>query len=135
MSGKARILDGWHYGDRHAAHQESGKNDTMNPLNSIPVAIVSCVVLAIIVIVISGFNEFSLARWLHILSGIMWIGLLYYINVAQIPALAVAAADKGGPGGAGITKYVGAACVAGFRWAAVATWLTGALAERSLLSV
>ena len=36
----------------------------------------------------------------------MWIGLLYCVNVAQIPALAAAAADKGGPGGAGITKYV-----------------------------
>jgi hypothetical protein len=34
----------------------------------------------------------------------MWVGLLYYVNVAQIPALAAAAADKGGPGGAGITK-------------------------------
>jgi len=75
----------------------------MNPLNSIPAAIVSGVVLAIIVIAIipgSGFNEFSLTRWLHILSGIMWIGLLFYVNVAQIPALTVAAADKGGPGGA-----------------------------------
>ena len=73
----------------------------MNPFNPIPAAIASGVVLAIIVIVIipdSSFNEFSLARWLHILSGIMWIGLLYYVNVAQIPALVVAAADKGGPG-------------------------------------
>jgi hypothetical protein len=49
----------------------------------IPAAIVSGGVLAIIVLVIVpglGFNEFSLARWLHILSGIMWIGLLYYVN-------------------------------------------------------
>ena len=101
----------------------------MNPLNSIPAAIISGVVLAIIVIVIipgTGFNEFSLTRWLHILSGIMWIGLLYYVNVAQIPALAVAAADKGGPGGAGITKYVAPRVLLWFRWAAVMTWLTGA---------
>jgi hypothetical protein len=79
----------------------------MNPLNSVPGAILSGVVLAIIVFVVipgQGFNELSLARWLHILSGVMWIGLLYYFNVAQIPALAAAAADKGGPGGAGITK-------------------------------
>jgi len=101
----------------------------MNPLNSIPAAIVSGVVLAIIVIAIipgSGFNEFSLTRWLHILSGIMWIGLLFYVNVAQIPALTVAAADKGGPGGAGITKYVAPRVLLWFRWAAVMTWLTGA---------
>ena len=49
MSGKTR--SGWHYGDRHAVHQESGRNDTMNPLNSIPAAIASGVVLAIIVFV------------------------------------------------------------------------------------
>ena len=101
----------------------------MNRLSSIPAAIVSGVVLAIIVFVIvpgAGFNELSLARWVHILSGIMWVGLLYYVNVAQIPALAAAAADKGGPGGAGITKYVAPRVLLWFRWAAVATWLTGA---------
>ena len=87
----------------------------MNPLNSIPAGIVIGVVLAIIVFVImpgSGFNELSLARWLHILSGVMWVGLLYYVVVAQIPALAAAAADKGGPGGAGITQVRRAARVA-----------------------
>ena len=101
----------------------------MNPLSSVPAAIVSGVALAIMVFVItpgSGFNELSLARWLHILSGIMWIGLLYYVNVAQVPALAAAAADTGGPGGAGITKYVAPRVLLWFRWAAVATWLTGA---------
>jgi uncharacterized membrane protein len=44
--------------------------------------------------------------WLHVLSGITWIGLLYYFNFVQVPALAEAASDEGGPGGAGITKYV-----------------------------
>ena len=46
--------------------------------------------------------------------------------MVQIPALAVAAADKGGPGGAGITKYVAPRALWWFRWAALATWLTGA---------
>ena len=101
----------------------------MNPLNSIPAGIILGVLLAIIVFVVipgSGFNELSLARWLHILSGVMWVGLLFYVAVAQIPALAAAAADKGGPGGAGITKYVAPRVLLWFRWAAVATWLTGA---------
>jgi uncharacterized membrane protein len=101
----------------------------MNPLNSISAGITIGVLLAILVPVIvpgSGFNEFSLPRGLHILSGIMWVGLLYYSNVAQIPGLAAAAADKGGPGGAGITKYVAPRVLLWFRWAAVATWLTGA---------
>jgi len=100
----------------------------MNPLTSVPAAIITGVVVAIITLILipgGGFNELSLARWLHILSGIMWIGLLYYFNVAQIPALAAAAADKGGPGGAGITKYVAPRALFWFRWAALATWLTG----------
>jgi uncharacterized membrane protein len=55
----------------------------------------------------------------------MWIGLLYYFNVVQVPGLAVAAADTGGPGGAGVSKYIAPRALLWFRWAAVATWLTG----------
>ena len=101
----------------------------MNPLNSVRGAIISGFVVAIIVMFVitpNGWLELSLARWLHILSGVMWIGLLWYFNVVQIPALGVAAADKGGPGGAGITKYVAPRALFWFRWAALATWLTGA---------
>jgi uncharacterized membrane protein len=101
----------------------------MNPLNSIPASIITGVVLAIVVLVVIpgyGYSDLSLARWLHILSGITWIGLLYYFNVVQTPALAAAAADKGGPGGAGITKYLAPRALLWFRWAAIATWITGA---------
>jgi uncharacterized membrane protein len=45
----------------------------------------------------------------------------------QTPGLAAAAADKGGPGGAGITKYIAPRALLWFRWAAVLTWATGAL--------
>ncbi|MFO1428002.1 MAG: urate hydroxylase PuuD [Steroidobacteraceae bacterium] len=93
--------------------------------------------LAIVVMVLpmtpgGDFSQLSLARWGHIVAGVFWIGLLYYFNVAQIPALAAANADKGGPGGAGITKHVAPRALLWFRWAAVATWLTGAwlLSER-----
>jgi uncharacterized membrane protein len=101
----------------------------MNPLNSIKGAITTGVIVALVVLLAIQphvFNELGLARWLHLLSGVMWIGLLYYFNVAQTPALAAAAADKGGPGGAGITKYVAPRALLWFRWAAVSTWLTGA---------
>ncbi len=94
------------------------------------------IVLAIILAVVIGgfqFDHLALARWIHIVAGIFWIGLLYYFNVAQIPALADAAADKGGPGGAGITKYVAPRALFWFRWAALATWIAGAgLLERNL---
>src|SRR5690606_34242789 len=101
----------------------------MNPLNSILGSIITGVIVALIVtfaIAPTGYNELPLARWLHILSGIMWIGLLYYFNVVQVPGLAAAAADKGGPGGAGISKYIAPRALLWFRWAAVATWVTGA---------
>lgn len=101
----------------------------MNPLNSVRGAITTGFVLAIVLTLLiapTGFLELGLARWLHILSGVMWIGLLWYFNVVQVPALAAAAADKGGPGGAGIGKYVAPRALLWFRWAAVATWFTGA---------
>src|SRR3990170_8357456 len=72
------------------------------------------------------FNHLALARFVHIVAGVFWIGLLYYFNAVQVPALADAAADKGGPGGAGVTKYVAPRALWWFRWAAVATWVTGA---------
>jgi uncharacterized membrane protein len=71
-------------------------------------------------------NILLLDRWLHILAGITWIGLLYYFNFVQVPALAEAAADKGGPGGGGVTKYVAPRALLWFRWTALVTWLSGA---------
>ena len=73
-------------------------------------------------------NIWSIVVWLHVLSGITWIGLLYYFNFIQIPAVAEAAADTEGPGPAGISKYVAPRALLWFRWGAVATWLTGAVA-------
>jgi uncharacterized membrane protein len=104
----------------------------MNPLTTIKGTITAGVVLAIVIAVIVGlanngihFNAPSFMMWLHVLSGITWIGLLYYFNFVQMPALAAAAKDQGGPGGAGITKYVAPRALLWFRWGAVATWLTG----------
>ena len=65
----------------------------------------------------------ALARWLHLLAGVMWIGLLYYFNFVQVPALKAAAADGTA---AGITKHVAPRALDYFRWSAVVTWLAGA---------
>jgi hypothetical protein len=88
----------------------------MNPLNSVKGALTAGFLLALLLtfaLTPTYFGEVQLARWLHILSGIMWIGLLYYFNVVQIPGLAAAAADKGGPGGAGISKYIAPTALCG----------------------
>jgi uncharacterized membrane protein len=100
----------------------------MNPLNTVRGALITGFILALIVAVAiqpTAFSELGLVVWIHILSGVMWIGLLDYFNVVQIPGLAAAAADKGGPGGAGVAKYIAPRALLWFRWAAVATWLTG----------
>ncbi len=67
--------------------------------------------------------ELVIDRWLHVLSGITWIGLLYYFNLVQVPGLAQAKADGTA---AGITKHIAPRALLWFRWAAVATWITGA---------
>ncbi|MEM7431430.1 MAG: urate hydroxylase PuuD [Pseudomonadota bacterium] len=103
----------------------------MNPLNSVRGVIIAGIVLAgIIAAATSGvnFNELSLVVWIHALAGVVWIGLLYYFNFVQVPALADAAGDEGGPGGAGITKYVAPRALWWFRWGAAITWLSGAYA-------
>ena len=65
----------------------------------------------------------ALARWLHFLAGIMWVGLLYYFNFVQIPALKAATADGTA---AGITRHIAPRALLYFRWSAVVTWLAGA---------
>lgn len=107
----------------------------MHPLNSVKGAITTGVVLAIIVGMSlsawtglgAAFHPIRIDRWLHIVAGVMWIGLLYYFNVVQTPGLAAAAADQGGPGGAGVSKYIVPRALLWFRWSALATWVTGAL--------
>ena len=65
----------------------------------------------------------GLARWIHLLAGITWIGLLYYFNLVQMAALKDAGADGTA---AGITKHVAPRALLWFRWSAVVTWLAGA---------
>jgi Predicted membrane protein len=108
----------------------------MHPFTTVRGAITTAFVLAIVISLIItgaatdwsgiGFHHHLVDRWLHIVAGVMWIGLLWYFNVVQTPGMAEAGADKGGPGGAGINKYIAPRALWWFRWAAVFTWLTGA---------
>lgn len=70
------------------------------------------------------FILLGLGRWLHVMAGVMWVGLLYYFNFVQVDALKAAAADSSG---AGITRHVAPRALFFFRWAAVVTWLAGAM--------
>ena len=91
------------------------------------------VLLVVIIIVVStvagGAMKFDHAwwaffmRWLHVLSGVMWIGLLWYFNFVQIPSMPKIP-DEHNPA---IGKVIAPTALFWFRWAALATVVTGAL--------
>ena len=62
-----------------------------------------------------------LFRYFHVLSGVMWIGLLWYLNFVQIPSMPKIP-DEQKPA---ITKVIAPAVLFWFRWAALATIVTG----------
>jgi uncharacterized membrane protein len=67
-----------------------------------------------------AFGTF-IVRWLHVLSGVMWIGLLWYLNFVQIPNMPNIP-DEQKPA---IGKVIAPAVLFWFRWGAMATIITG----------
>ena len=62
-----------------------------------------------------------LFKYLHVLAGVMWIGLLWYLNFVQIPSMPKLT-DEQKPA---ITKVIAPAVLFWFRWAALGTIITG----------
>tara|TARA_B100000676_G_scaffold261565_1_gene272023 strand:+ start:100 stop:693 length:594 start_codon:yes stop_codon:yes gene_type:complete len=60
-------------------------------------------------------------RWLHVLSGVMWIGILWYFNFVQIPNMGNIPDDQK----PAISKVIAPAALWWFRWGAMATIVTG----------
>ena len=87
--------------------------------------------LAIILFLVLFFNnggfDFDqlfwswLFRYFHVVAGIMWIGLLWYFNFVQIPSMPKIS-DEHKPA---VTKVIAPAVLFWFRWAALATIITG----------
>ena len=67
-----------------------------------------------------GFWAFVL-RWLHVLFGILWIGMLYYFNFVQVPMMAKIP-DEQKPA---VTKFIAPEALWYFRWAAMGTIALG----------
>ena len=101
----------------------------MNPLASRIGTLIVGFVLAAIAIVILGpagqINPWEFWVWMHVIVGIAWVGLLYYFNFIQVPAVTQAVSD-GDPGPAAINKYIAPRALFWFRYAAILTWFTGA---------
>src|SRR5690348_16641877 len=67
-----------------------------------------------------GYWQFAM-RWLHITSGVMWIGLLWYFNFVQTPSMPkIPDAEK-----PAVTKVIAPTALFWFRWAAMATLILG----------
>ncbi len=97
-------------------------------LESLQNTVIAGIVLTLLIIGAqsSWFSQFEFdsafyARYLHVLSGVMWIGLLWYFNFVQIPTMP-SIPDELKPA---VGKHIAPAALFYFRWAAKATLLTG----------
>lgn len=96
-------------------------------LTSLRNTIAAGIVLAVLLFLLMGQTSYEFAfysalfRYLHVLSGVMWIGLLWYFNFVQIPNMAKIP-DEQKPA---IGKVIAPAALFWFRWGAMATLITG----------
>jgi uncharacterized membrane protein len=63
-------------------------------------------------------------RWLHVMSGVMWIGLLWYLNFVQVPTMPTIQPVEHR---AAVTKFIAPRVLFYFRYGALATVVTGLL--------
>lgn len=85
---------------------------------------VSAGVLLLVIVMVMTTGALDLVnglRWAHTISGVLWIGLLYYFNFVQIPSMPKIP-DEHKPA---IGKVIAPAALFWFRWAALATVVTG----------
>jgi uncharacterized membrane protein len=104
-------------------------------LQSLEKTLAAGVALLILIIILAGiatgqFIKIDHAwaaffmRWLHVLCGVMWIGILWYFNFVQIPTVPKIEPVEHR---AAITKFIAPNALFWFRWGAAFTVLTGLL--------
>lgn len=92
------------------------------------------VVVVIVILAVSGFSDGGaragdhswwafIMRWLHVMSGVMWVGLLWYFNFVQTPSMPKIPDDQK----PAVSKVIAPTALFWFRWAALATMVTGLL--------
>jgi uncharacterized membrane protein len=102
---------------------------------SLPRTLAAGVVLLVVIVVAVGalsghmvtidhaWGVFAI-RWLHVMSGVMWVGLLWYLNFVQVPAMPTIQPVEHR---AAITKFIAPRVLWWFRYGALATVVTGLL--------
>src|SRR4029077_10028926 len=96
--------------------------------------VIAGIVLLIIIVVVIGLCTRPMTpidhawatfvmRWLHVLSGVLWIGLLWYLNFVQVPTMPSIPAENR----VAISKYIAPNVLFYFRYGALATVITGLL--------
>ena len=100
-------------------------------LQSLERTLAAGLVLLIAIIVVAGLVSgikldyqwwVMVMLWLHVVSGVMWIGILWYFNFVQIPTVPkIEPAEHR----AAITKYIAPSALFWFRYGALATVVTG----------
>jgi uncharacterized membrane protein len=97
-------------------------------LTSLGRTVLAGFVLLILIIFALGGNFSSVElpfifRWLHVMFGVMWIGLLWYFNFVQIPSMPKIPDDQK----PAIGKVIAPTALFWFRWAALLTVVTGVI--------
>ena len=102
-----------------------------NILQSLPKTILSSITITLIFFgVLFYLNDgwandryfwSAIFRYLHVVSGIMWIGLLWYFNFVQIPSMPKIPDEQK----SAISKVIAPTALFWFRWAALSTIITG----------
>jgi uncharacterized membrane protein len=117
-----------------------------NLRNTVIAGLALLVIVIVVVGATAGFPDFGgkpwatfFVRWLHVVSGVMWVGLLWYFNFVQIPTMPkIPDEQKGAIGG-----HIAPVALFWFRWGAMGTivfglilaWLNGYLMEALKLGI
>ena len=92
-----------------------------NLRNTVIVGFVLAFVVFLIYLTQTEFNNYVfwpfLVRWFHIISGIMWIGMLWYFNFVQTPTMPKIPDELKG----GVSRFIAPQALFWFRWGAMAT--------------
>src|SRR5690348_8982067 len=96
-----------------------------NLTNTVVAGVVLAILMFLAYLGLQGFDQAYfwpfLARWLHVISGVMWIGLLWYFNFVSTPTTPKIPTELR----PALGKFITPAALFWFRWAAMSTLVFG----------